>query len=111
MAAIAPSSGVSIWKTLDDQKRLLDATEQNLKRNLEEVLKDDDEALSAVRQVSITYTNYKGETAERKIIPHSGGLRFGTSKWHHEPQWLVSAYDVDKKADREFALKDIKYIQ
>jgi hypothetical protein len=52
----------------------------------------------------ITYTNWRGETSVRRIIPKS--VRYGSTEWHPEPQWLLLAWDDDKKADREFALKD-----
>lgn len=54
--------------------------------------------------VVLTYTNYRGETADRKIIPSE--VWFGSTEWHPEPQWLLRAYDCEKKADRDFALKD-----
>jgi len=54
--------------------------------------------------VVLTYTNYRGETAERRIIPFE--VWFGSTEWHPEPQWLLRAYDCEKKADRDFALKD-----
>lgn len=56
--------------------------------------------------VTIVYTNYKGNTAIRKILPKD--ILFGHNEWHKEDQWLMIAYDVEKKADRTFALKDIK---
>ena len=31
-------------------------------------------------------------------------LRFGSTQWHPEPQWLLQAWDVDKDAERDFAL-------
>jgi hypothetical protein len=52
------------------------------------------------------YTNYRGETSERRLTPK--GLRYGASEWHREPQWLLTAYDWDKEADREFALCDFR---
>lgn len=56
--------------------------------------------------VTIVYTNYKGKTGVRKILPKS--ITFGHNEWHKEDQWLMIAYDFDKEADRTFALKDIK---
>ena len=58
----------------------------------------------AAPPVTLTYTNWRGETAERTIIP----LRpwFGATEWHPEPQWLLTAIDVEKGAERDFALKD-----
>lgn len=55
--------------------------------------------------VRIKYTNYKGETSWRVISPV--GIRFGPTVWHQEPQWLLSAMDLDKNEYREFAVKDI----
>jgi Predicted transcriptional regulator len=56
--------------------------------------------------VNILYTNYKGKTAIRRIIPKS--IMFGHNEWHKEDQWLMIAFDLDKEADRTFAMKDIK---
>jgi hypothetical protein len=52
----------------------------------------------------VYYTNWRGETSRRRIIPKS--VRYGSTEWHPEPQWLMLAWDDDKQADREFALKD-----
>lgn len=56
--------------------------------------------------VRILYTNWKGETAYRKIIPKS--IEFKATEWHKEAQWILNAFDVNKQADRGFAIKDIK---
>ncbi len=58
-----------------------------------------------IKAVEIDYRNYRGERSIRKILPLS--WRFGSSEYHKEPQWLVLAYDFDKKANREFAQSDI----
>lgn len=55
--------------------------------------------------VQFAYLNYKGEFAIRNINPIK--IFFGSTEWHKEPQWLLRAYDYDKKAEREFAMKDI----
>lgn len=55
--------------------------------------------------VVIRYTNYRGETADRRIIPIR--IRFGSTKWHPEEQWLLDAFDLDRGADRAFAMKDV----
>lgn len=54
--------------------------------------------------VTMTYTNWKGVTSERTIIPRK--VWFGRTEWHPELQWLVTAWDVDKSAERDFALAD-----
>ena len=58
------------------------------------------------KQISICYTNYRGETSIRKIIPLK--IWFGKTDWHKEEQWLLDAIDVEKNVERSFALKDIK---
>lgn len=52
------------------------------------------------------YRNYKGDEGYRRVRPIS--IRFGTSDWHKEPQWLMLADDTtnDNKR-REFAMRDI----
>lgn len=54
------------------------------------------------------YKNYRGEQGYRRAIPIS--LRFGASDWHKESQWLLLAFDTQKGAEREFALRDISGI-
>ena len=54
--------------------------------------------------VTLTYTNWRGETAQRTITPKR--IWWGATDWHPEPQWLLTAFDAEKQADRDFALKD-----
>lgn len=56
--------------------------------------------------VMIRYTNYRGETADRRIVPQA--IRFASTEWHPEPQWLLDAIDLDKGAARSFAMRDIQ---
>lgn len=58
------------------------------------------------QQVKILYTNYRNETSVRLIIPVK--IWFGATDWHPEYQWLLDAIDVEKRANRSFAMKDIK---
>lgn len=51
------------------------------------------------------YTNHRGETAQRTAIPL--GVRFGSTQWHPEAQWLMRAFDLEKGEEREFAMGDI----
>jgi predicted DNA-binding transcriptional regulator YafY len=53
----------------------------------------------------IEYKNWKGEIGIRKIIPIE--IFFGANEFHGEPQWLMVAYDLDKKEERTFAMNDI----
>lgn len=55
--------------------------------------------------VRILYRNYRGETAIRTVRPSR--IWFGATSWHPEPQWLMEAVDLEKDAERSFALRDI----
>lgn len=58
--------------------------------------------------VMIDYTNHAGVRSIREIVPLiQNALRFGSTEWHHEEQWLLDAHDVAKDDMRTFAVKDI----
>jgi len=52
-----------------------------------------------------TYRNYRGEVAERRVIP--GEFYWGNTEFHEEDQWMLRAYDLDKESYRDFAVRDI----
>ncbi|WP_336801693.1 hypothetical protein [Kaistia sp. MMO-174] len=52
--------------------------------------------------LEILYTNWRGESHLRTIIPR--GVWYGATEWHPEPQWLLRAFDIEKQADRDFAM-------
>lgn len=58
------------------------------------------------KEVQILYTNWKGETRMRRIIPLS--IEYKSTTWHKEEQWILNALDVEKNEERGFAVKDIK---
>lgn len=58
----------------------------------------------SIATVTLSYRNWRGEVSDRKIFPT--GIRFGSTDWHPEPQWLLTAFDIEKGAYRDFALKD-----
>lgn len=55
------------------------------------------------------YTNYKGITEFRMVTPIS--IRYGTSEYHKEPQWLLLAFDEDRNAEREFVMIDMQQME
>lgn len=57
--------------------------------------------------IPVLYKNWKGETSIRNIVPIA--VRWGTSEWHREPQYLLSAFDVEKGDSREFALSEMDF--
>ncbi len=58
--------------------------------------------------IMVKYTNWRGETSLRKILPIR--IWYGATEWHPQSQWFMDAYDTDKEALRSFALKDIEKI-
>lgn len=56
-------------------------------------------------RVRIVYTNHREETAIRTIVPFR--IWMGQTDYHTNMQWLLDAFDEDKKAERIFAMKDI----
>jgi len=56
-------------------------------------------------KVRIRYTNWKGVTAHRVIVPIS--IEFASTDWHKDAQWILTALDYDKQEMRDFAMKDI----
>ena len=58
------------------------------------------------KKIKILYTNWKNETRYRTIIQIS--IEFKSTEWHKETQWILNAIDVEKNAQRAFAIKDIK---
>lgn len=63
------------------------------------------EAAPASTPLIIDYVNHRAVRGRRRITPHS--IFFGVTEWHPEPQWFLRATDLDKKATRDFALKDL----
>jgi predicted DNA-binding transcriptional regulator YafY len=59
----------------------------------------------SAEDVTILYTNYRGEKGWRKIRPIR--IWFGRTEWHPASQWLLDAWDVEKDTSRSFAIQDI----
>jgi hypothetical protein len=55
--------------------------------------------------LSFRYRNHRGEVAERRVRPIH--VWYGSTEHHPYAQWLLRAYDLDKQAERDFALHDV----
>jgi hypothetical protein len=53
----------------------------------------------------ILYRNHRNVESWRRIRP--GRMEFTSTDWHPEPQWILHALDVDRGAERPFAMRDI----
>ena len=51
------------------------------------------------------YVNWEGKKATRKVKPIK--IWYGKTEWHPKKQWFLKAIDIEKDAERNFALKDI----
>lgn len=58
------------------------------------------------KSIRVYYSNWRGETAWRTIIPKE--IYFGENQYHPHPQWMLRVFDVEKNAPRDYALRDIK---
>lgn len=57
-------------------------------------------------EIAFDYVNWRGERASRRATgPYS--IRFGTSEYHRDPQFLLTAIDLDRGQPREYALRDM----
>lgn len=55
------------------------------------------------------YTNHRGERRLRRMIPLC--LRFGTTQYHKDAQWLLECLDCERIADyRTLTLKDVEIL-
>lgn len=61
--------------------------------------------LSGRTAVEFDYVNHRGERGRRRAILMA--LRFGSTSWHPEPQWLLEGIDLARGEARTYALKDI----
>lgn len=55
--------------------------------------------------VRFTYRNYKGEVGVRTA--RITGVRYGVSRHHPDRQWFVEGFDLEKRAERTFAARDM----
>lgn len=56
--------------------------------------------------IKFTYTNWQGETAERSCLVQE--VMFGETDYHPTPQFLLKGLDLDRGAERIYAMSDIK---
>jgi hypothetical protein len=74
--------------------------------------RDDEGPSAAARYVDsltvwILYRNHTGVIRWRKIMPLASTLRFHSTPWHPDNQWIIDVVDRDKDCCRTFSMKDI----
>lgn len=57
--------------------------------------------------LKFSYTNWRGETSDREAVPNH--MWYGKTEWHPENQWFMNAFDVEKQALRDFAVRDCDF--
>jgi len=62
---------------------------------------------TAEKSIRFFYINHRFVPAIRWATPIS--IRWGVTEWHTAPQWLMLAFDHEKRATREFALTDCDF--
>lgn len=59
------------------------------------------------RIVSMDYVNYRHEYSHRLVIPEL--FWFGSTQYHDEDQWIMTAWDVERGVRRDFALRNCDF--
>lgn len=57
------------------------------------------------KALKFEYKNWKGKVGIRRVMPKK--IWYGSTKWHPDEGWLLKAHDLDKDAERDFAVMDI----
>lgn len=67
--------------------------------------------ISIVRnaKISFSYVNYRGHKEDRIVMVDE--IYWGSTEWHPEPQWLMTALDYSRNAIRDFAMKDMSNVK
>jgi hypothetical protein len=59
--------------------------------------------------IEFEYTNWKGETETRRVCIHR--IAWGRTEYHPQPQAIMFAHCMDRRADRGFALRDMANVR
>ncbi len=79
--------------------------EKSILSNQKNILPTESVDTTKEHPIKVRYTNYRGETAVRTIVPQR--FYWGKTEYHPEEQWLVEVWDCERDAVRVYALKDI----
>lgn len=71
----------------------------------EPIIKDLGVTMSGLPSFTFSYVNHSGVLMIRSVVPLR--IFFGTSLYYTEPQWLMEAFDLDRNANRTFAMSKI----
>lgn len=56
--------------------------------------------------ITITYTNWKGRQAKRKVSP-TGQVTHRLTEFHRVAQWLFEVIDCEDGKQKQFSMKDV----
>lgn len=59
--------------------------------------------------IGFDYVNWKGEFGHREVKVEE--ILFGSTDYHKKEQWLMKAWDMNKQAERIFAMKDMTNVK
>ena len=61
------------------------------------------------KKIEIVYKNHRHEIVFRSIVPVR--IYWGQTSYHPKDQWLMEVWDVDKNAERIYALKTVVFLK
>ncbi len=57
------------------------------------------------QKVHFNYKNHRGDVARRSAVVR--GVDYGETEWYPKKQWFLRCYDLDRLAERSFAVANI----
>lgn len=58
--------------------------------------------------IEVVYSNHRGDVGQRTITPLR--VRWGSTDYHPEPQWLIDCWDHDKNDFRTYAMNQCDFM-
>jgi len=104
-AAVGGINNDTIFLTCLTHKPLMYKDGQLTEMPIRNGLVDVTDATLFVRGV---YNNHQGKISTRTVMPIS--IKYISTEYHPDQQWILEAFDLDKSANRSFALKDFDFL-
>lgn len=69
-----------------------------------------DPMMAEGRRARVLYTNHRGETSWRRVVPLPSPPELcGPDHPHHPGRWAVRVWDLDRDAERTYCLNDVHW--
>lgn len=103
LSALASVANVNLEKCINEEYDKILVNKDKIRAK--QALKEDAIKFSTAKPIMIIYCNYKGDISKRIITPQR--IWYGSTKYHPDEQYIMTAFDHMRSAVRDFAMKDI----